>query len=217
METKELLKKAEKLYSAVIADCLDTAGYRNQCPDPGIRPINRDSILMGRVATLLTTDVFEIPENPYEMEIMAIDALQTDEVLMVQCSAVQPSALWGGLITNGALGRGARGVVVDGYSRDCREILALNFPVFCRGFTPLDSKGRQEGILHNVPIQVGGVLVKPGDFVYGDIDGIVVVPSEVEDKVITAAWEKVQGEDKVRDELRTGVSVKDVFEKYGIL
>ncbi len=217
METKELLKKAEKLYSAVIADCLDAAGYRNQCPDPEIRPINRDSILMGRAATLVTSDVFEVPESPYEMEIQAVDALREDEVLLVQCSAVQPSAFWGGLLTNAAVGRGARGVVVDGYSRDCREILSLNFPVFCRGFSPLDSKGRQEGILHNVPIQLGGVSVKPGDFVYGDIDGIVIVPSKVEDKVITAAWEKVQGESKVREELRAGVSVKDVFAKYGIL
>ena len=151
------------------------------------------------------------------MEIQAVDALREDEVLLVQCSAVQPSAFWGGLLTNAAVGRGARGVVVDGYSRDCREILSLNFLVFCRGFSPLDSKGRQEGILHNVPIQLGGVSVKPGDFVYGDIDGIVIVPSKVEDKVITAAWEKVQGESKVREELRAGVSVKDVFAKYGIL
>ena len=217
MEDKELFEKSTRLYSAVIADCLDAAGYRNQCPDPGIRPINRDSILMGRAATLVTSDIFEVPENPYEMEIKAVDSLREDEVLMVQCSGVQLSAFWGGLLTNAAIGRGARGVVVDGYSRDCREIISLDFPVFCKGFCPLDSMGRQEGILHNVPIKLGGVSVNPGDFVYGDIDGIVIVPREVEDKVITAAWEKVQGESKVREELRAGMSVAEVFAKYHIL
>ena len=106
---------------------------------------------------------------------------------------------------------------MDGYSRDCREILSLNFPVFCRGFTPYDSKGRQEGILHNVPIEFGSVRVKPGDFVYGDMDGIAIVPLEHEDVVINYAWEKVQGESKVREELRAGASVAEVFAKYHIL
>ncbi len=217
MEDRELFEKATGLYSAVIADSLDSYGFFNHCPDPAIRPMKQDSVLMGRVATLVTADVYEVPENPYALEIEAVDALKKDQVLVVKCSTTRYSAFWGGLLTNAAVGRGARGVMVDGYSRDCREILSLNFPVFCRGFTPYDSKGRQEGILRNVPIDFGGIQVKPGDFIYGDIDGIVVVPKEQEDEVINAAWEKVQGESKVREELKAGISVAKVFAKYRIL
>lgn len=106
---------------------------------------------------------------------------------------------------------------MDGGARDYREIVSLNFPVFCKGLTPLDSCGRMDGKERDIPIVCGGIKVHPGDLVYGDVDGVVVVPQEIADEVITRAWEKVRGENTVREELRAGASVVKTFEKYGIL
>jgi 4-hydroxy-4-methyl-2-oxoglutarate aldolase len=93
----------------------------------------------------------------------------------------------------------------------------MDFPVFAAGFSPLDSKGRLDGIAHGIPIRLGECLVRPGDYVFGDIDGIVVVPSELAEEAFRRALEKVSGENKVREELAKGRSVREVFAEYGIL
>jgi len=102
-------------------------------------------------------------------------------------------------------------------TRDAARITAMNYPVFASGFCPLDSKGRMEAVAYNVPIRVGAVVVRPGDFMYGDLDGIVAVPRELADVALAKAWEKATGENKVRDELAKGRSVREVFAEYRIL
>jgi len=115
------------------------------------------------------------------------------------------------------MGRKAAGVVTDGGTRDYTEIVELNFPTFCAGLTPYDSLGRMDGKERNIPVVCGGIRVYPGDLVYGDVDGVVVIPQGIVDDVVERAWEKVRGENTVREELKAGARVVDTFKKYGIL
>jgi regulator of RNase E activity RraA len=125
--------------------------------------------------------------------------------------------LWGGLLSNAAVGHGGAGVITDGGARDYREITDLGFPVFCSGLSPLDSLGRMDALARNVPIVCGGVTVMPGDLIFADVDGVVVVPQGVAEVAIARAWEKVQRENTVREELRAGAGIVETFQKHHIL
>src|ERR1700694_5084045 len=122
------------------------------------------------------------PQEPYAVEMECIDALMRGDVLVATTGGDRGSALWGELLSTAARARGAVGVVTDGLTRDAARILDMDFPVFAAGFSPLDSKGRLDGIAHGIPIRLGECLVRPGDYVFGDIDGIVVVPVELADE-----------------------------------
>jgi len=163
--------------------------------------------------TLYLEAVSEPPERPFQLEMEVIDGLSAGQLIVAQCNAPQLSALWGGLLSNAAVGHGAAGVVTDGGSRDYREIVSLGFPVFCRGLTPYDSQGRMDGVERDIPIVCGGIRVQPGDLVFADVDGVVVVPQALVEETIARAWEKVQGESRVREELRAGASVVETFRK----
>ncbi|MFB3041935.1 MAG: RraA family protein, partial [Candidatus Poribacteria bacterium] len=127
------------------------------------------------------------------------------------------NCFWGELLSTAARVRGARGAIVEGFIRDTKQIIEMQFPVFMTGISPVDSSGRGDVIAYNVPIECGGVKVNPGDIVFGDYDGVVVIPKKVENKVIEAALEKVSGENRTRDELLKGSTLKEVYDKYGIL
>ena len=217
MNYQDHADKLSHMYSAVLADVMDAMGYRIQCMDPAIRPLSPTMKAWGEAVTLYFETVTEIPDAPFQMEMEVIDDLQRGQLIVAQCNALQLSAFWGGLLSNAAAGHGASGVVTDGGSRDYDEIVELGFPVFCRGLTPYDSQGRMDGKARDVPIICGGVRVSPGDLVFADVDGVAVVPQGIADEVIAKAWEKVQGENTVREELRAGASVVETFEKYGIL
>jgi 4-hydroxy-4-methyl-2-oxoglutarate aldolase len=167
--------------------------------------------------TIQMAAVEAVPTHPFQMEMELLDDLLPGQIVVAGCEAPTLSSFWGGLLTNAALGRDGAGVVTDGGARDFVEITELRFPVFCRGLTPRDSLGRMDGVARDVPIMCGGVPVSPGDLVFADADGVVVAPQEVAEEVIARAWEKVQGESTVRDQLRSGASVVETFRKHGIL
>jgi regulator of RNase E activity RraA len=164
-------------------------------------------------------DVYDAPEgeNPYELEIRLIDDLKRDEVPLFSCGGTGRIAPWGELLSTAAKARGAAGVVMDGLTRDVRQIREMRFPVFAGGIGPLDSKGRGKILAIDVPVDVGGVRACPGDLVFGDADGVVVVPREAEDRVIAAALDKVSGENATREALARGEKLADVFKRHGIL
>ena len=209
----------EGLYTAVLSDVLDTLGYRHQVLPPHIRPLDDERVLAGRARTGLYRDVYHVPEghNPYALEIALIDDLGPGEVAVLACGASGRIAPWGELLTTASMARGAAGCVTDGLVRDVKAIRALSFPVFHGGIGPLDSKGRGEVAAIDVPIECAGVVVNPGDLVFGDADGAIVVPEPVVKQAIALALEKIEGEDRTRDELRAGAKLAEVFEKYGVL
>ena len=207
------------LYAAVLSDVLDGQGYRHQVLPPSIRPLDDRVILCGRARTGLYRDVYHVQpgHNPYELEIALIDDLKPGDVAVLACGRSGRIAPWGELLTTASIARGATGCVTDGLVRDVNAIRQLEFPVFHGGIGPLDSKGRGEVCALDVPLEVAGVTVNPGDLVFGDADGVVVVPQPIAKQTVARALEKVKGEDRTRDELRQGARLGDVFKKYGVL
>lgn len=207
----------EHLYAAVISDALDAAGFRQQAMRHTIRPLLPDTVVVGRAMPVLCLDVYEIPDEPYQQEIAAVDSLKQDDVLVCSTDGSTRICFWGELLSTAARARGARGAVIEGFIRDVRKIMQMPFPIFTTGITPVDSNGRGEVVAYNVPIECGGVTVNPGDIVFGDADGVVVIPQTVETQVIEAALEKVSGENRTRDALQEGATLREVYDKFGIL
>jgi 4-hydroxy-4-methyl-2-oxoglutarate aldolase len=213
----EFVKLEEILYTAVIADILDELGRRTCASSQGLHPIDPDMKVFGKVFTILATDVYEIPAEPYKLEIEAVDSVSKGEVVVATTNGSVSNGFWGELLSTAVKSRGGRGAVIDGLIRDQKQIIEMCFPTFARGNSPYDSKGRAEVIAYQVPIAVGGVKVFPGDLVFADIDGVVFISRDVQDEVIKRALEKVTGENKVREEILNGMSMKEAFSKYGIL
>jgi regulator of RNase E activity RraA len=205
------------LSSAVIADVLDALGQPAGVLPGTIRPLNPKWKLFGRAATLSAVSVSAVPERPYDVELACVDSLRSGDVLVATTNGDQSSALWGELLSTASRAHGAVGVVTDGLTRDAAQIMAMDFPVFAAGFSPLDSKGRLDGVAFGQPIRIGSCLIRPGDWIFADIDGIVVAPVEVAEEALTRALEKVSAENRVRAELVKGRSAAEVFAEYKIL
>jgi regulator of RNase E activity RraA len=207
------------LFVSLISDVLDGLGYRDQALPSRIRPLDEETMLFGRARTGNYRDVYEVPStrNPYELEIALIDDLKPGEVPVLACGTSGRIAPWGSLLTTAAKARGAAGCLTDGYVRDIRGIRKLGFPVFHGGIGPLDSKGRGEVAEIDVPVHVAGVRVAPGDLVFGDADGVVVIPRAIEQAVFKNAVEKLAGEARTEEALMRGEKLADVFARFGIL
>jgi regulator of RNase E activity RraA len=208
---------AGSLYSGVLSDACDAAGFRDRALGPDIRPLDETRVLVGRAKTVVWAPMFHVPERPYDLEIAAVDSLRPGEVFVMAVGRSDRIVPWGELLSTAALARGGRGAVLDGLVRDSARIRAMGLPVFCAGRRPYDSCGRGVVVAYDVPIAIDGVPVAPGDLVFGDADGVVIVPRSAEDEVLRRAWEKVQGEDRTREALRDGRPLADVFRDHGIL
>ena len=209
----------ETMFSALLSDCLDQAGLRRQAMPSRIRPLDEQRIMVGRARTAAYMEVYHVEDgvNPYDLEIELIDTLQPDEIPVFACSNPARVAPWGELLSTASQVRGAAGAVMDGCVRDIKAIRAMGFPVFHGGIAPLDSKGRARVMAIDVPVECAGVAVASGDLVFGDADGLVVVPKAAEAEVLRLAEEKLRGEKDTLAALRQGVSLRAVFERYGIL
>ena len=214
----DLLKTVEEtLYTAVLSDALDELGYREQAMRENLRPVYPGARFAGFALTISCMDSLSVPENPYEKEIEAVDALRPGSVAVVSTGQSSENAPWGELLSTAATARGARGAIVDGLVRDIEMMRGIPFPVFAAGMKPVDSKGRGIVTGYNVPIECGGVVVSPGDLVFADSDGVIVVPSSVVDEAVRRATEKVSKENLTREELRNGAFLRDVYARYGVL
>lgn len=211
---------ARKLYSAVLSDVLDSLGYRHQAMRPFVRPLDESLVLFGRARTGTYSAVFHVEpgRNPYAEEMALIDGLEPGDVAVLACGGpTDRIAPWGELLTTASRVRKAAGCVTDGLVRDVRRIREMRFPVFHGGIGPLDSKGRAEMTARDVPVDCAGVHVESGDWVFGDVDGVVVIPNKIADKAFAEALGKVDGEDRTRKELLAGKSLAEVYAKYGVL
>jgi regulator of RNase E activity RraA len=209
----------EVLFTAVLSDALDHVGLTDQALSPGIRPLDDGLKLCGRARTGLYAEAaFVEPDvNPYELEITLVDDLRPGDVAVLSCGGSRRIAPWGSLLSTATRARGAAGCVTDGFVRDTLEIREMRLPVFHGGIAPLDSKGRGQIVAIDVPVICGGVRVAAGDLVFGDADGVVVVPQAAESEVLKAAFDKINGERHSMRELRAGAFLRDVYTKYGVL
>jgi 4-hydroxy-4-methyl-2-oxoglutarate aldolase len=212
-----LVERLEALYPAVVADCLDRLGYREQVLDPHIRPLFPTARVAGLAFTVNCVTIDGVPENSddhYKGELQAVDALRDGDVMVVStCNG----SYWGELLATAARYRGARGIVADAYARDTIALIDMEFPTFVAGISAYDSLGRIDVSALNVPIKCGGVSIDAGDFVLADYDGVVIVPRAAAEDAIRAAEEKVAGENMVREKLAAGMPVWEAFRTYGII
>jgi 4-hydroxy-4-methyl-2-oxoglutarate aldolase len=208
------------LYTAVLSDVLDGMGYMHQAMRPFVRPLDDSLKIMGRARTGLWMNVYAVTEgeNPYEHEIALIDDLKPGDVAVFGCGGpTDRVAPWGELLSTAATCRGAEGCVTDGLVRDVRQIREMKFPVFHGGIGPLDSRGRAKLVAIDVPTECGGVRVAPGDIVFGDVDGVVIIPATIADEAIALAEAKVAAENRTRDALLRGELLQEVYARFGVL
>ena len=211
----EFIKK--RLYVAAVCDILDELGFPNQAMHQRLRPLLpdiRNCGFLGRARTFRWMDTNHISDDPYGLEIEAMDSLKKGDVVIHSTDHGGTNAPWGELMSTVAKRKGVSGCVCDSQVRDCVKIIEMGFPVYYSGIRPLDSKGRAIVTAYDVPVRCGEVLVNPGDIIYADFDGIVVIPKAVELGVFEKAQEKVNKENLSRKELLEGKSLREVYNKY---
>lgn len=223
---EELFALARReLFTGVVGDIMDKLGFYHQFLPPQIQPLRDNMIVVGRAMTVLSVDVFEermpgsanpLMEKPFGLMLEALDDLKPGEVYLNTGSSPR-NALWGELMSIRAAKLGAAGAVVNGYTRDTREVLKLGFPCFSWGRYGQDSAPRYKVVDFRIPIEVGGVRVESGDIVFGDIDGVCVVPRRIESEVFAKACEKARSEKRVKKALEDGMGGVEAFAKYGIM
>ncbi|MBN8711339.1 MAG: dimethylmenaquinone methyltransferase [Verrucomicrobia bacterium 61-8] len=214
-----------ELYTAVVGDIMDTLGFRRQFLPPQVQPLKDDMVVIGRAMPVLEMDDeggegpgrrSDVLNRPFGLMLSALDDIQPGEVYV--CSGASPSyALWGELMSVAATNRGATGAVVNGYSRDTRGILAQNFPCFSHGRYSQDQRPRGKVVDFRCTIHFGEAVVRPGDIVFGDIDGVCIVPREIETDVFIQALEKARGERQVFEAIKGGMLAQESWDKFGIM
>ncbi|HEX7009184.1 MAG TPA: RraA family protein [Phycisphaeraceae bacterium] len=223
---EELFQIARReLFTAVVGDVMDKLGLRNQFLPPQIQPLDRAMVAVGRAMTVLEADTVEeqpvqlrdTPLNrPFGLMLEALDDLKPNELYV--CTGASPTyALWGELMSTRAHKLGCAGAVLNGYLRDARGILAMNFPAFAYGCYAQDQAPRGRVIDFRCRIQIGQVVIRPGDIVFGDIDGVCVVPAEAEKEVFRIAIERARGEKRVKQAIESGWSAREAFDTFGIM
>ena len=208
------------LYSAVLSDVMDGLGFMHQALRPFVRPLDDSLVLFGRARTGLYMPRYQVEpgEDPYAVEITLVDDLKPGDVAVFACGGpTDRIAPWGELLSTAAQVRRAAGCVTDGLVRDVKPIRAMGFPVFHGGIGPLDSKGRGKMMEMDCRVVCAGVELAAGDYIFGDCDGVVVLPQAAAEEVVAKALEKVAAEDRTRDALRAGRTLRDVFDSFGVL
>ncbi|EAR52746.1 Dimethylmenaquinone methyltransferase [Oceanicola granulosus HTCC2516] len=208
-----------ELYSAVVADTLDSLGHREQVVAPGLTALDDSLTMCGFARVGLYMPIYHDDEtvNVYEHEIALVDDLKPGDVPVISCNGDLRLSPWGELLSTRAQVLGSTGCITDGCVRDVRQIREIGYPVHCGGRNPTDTKYRGKMMWTDVPCVIGGVRVESGDFVIADMDGIAFVPAAILDEVLSGALAKVRAETTVRDELRAGARLSEVFARHGIL
>jgi regulator of RNase E activity RraA len=214
-----------RLFPAVVGDILDTMGLMHQFLPPAIKPVANSMVIAGRAMPVLETNCFTrsepegksvLSQQPFGLLFQALDDLAPNEVYVATGSAPE-FALWGGLMTTRAMHLKAAGAVLDGYSRDTSEVLELGLPVFSLGGYSQDQGPRGKVVDYRVPVEIRGVRVRPGDIIFGDQDGVLVIPREAEVEAISRGLEKAATESSVRTAIKNGMSTVEAFKTFGVM
>jgi regulator of RNase E activity RraA len=209
-------RAASELSSAVVLDALDEFGHRRQAI-LNVSPRTTGAVIVGRAKTMLWVDFAYDDPNTYALELAAVDSIQPHDLVVCATASSNRAGIWGELLTTAALQRGAAGIVTDGAVRDLARLEAMGFPVFARHLSPYDSMNRQKVVAHDVPVEIDGTRVAPGDVVIADRDGAAVVPQDVAAQVLAAALAKVRAENKFRGAVKGGMSLTEAYAKFKVL
>jgi regulator of RNase E activity RraA len=190
-----------------------------------IAPLRADMKIVGRAMPVLEADVFDevssatrcpLGARPFGLMMEALDDLKPNEVYVATGASFQ-YALWGELMSIRATHLKAAGAVLNGFVRDAAGIEALNFPTFCRGVYAQDQAPRGKVIDFRTAIEIEGIRIAPDDLIFGDREGVLIIPSSVEQEAVAAALDKVSVENKVAIAIRAGMSAREAFAKFGVL
>lgn len=215
-ETEMFSLMKQTLYTPVVGDILDTMGFRHQFLPQDIHSLSDTMKLAGKAMPVLMIDVFGEQEKPFGYLTEALDQLMENEIY-IATGGTKRCAYWGELLTAAARMRNAAGAVINGYHRDTPQVLSQNWPVFSCGCYAQDSSVRTQVVQFRCPIEIGQVTIQDGDLIFGDIDGVLVIPKTIYVEVIEKALEKARGEKLVRKAIEGGMSATDAFIEFGIL
>jgi regulator of RNase E activity RraA len=219
-------QRLKRLYTAAVFDIMDEMGLPNQCLDLGIKPLERNMRVAGPAFTIACAADTRLDweyDNEEVKKFTFFRRMYRGCVVLVSSGGERQAGHWGELMSMSSKARGAAGVIVDGGMRDGNLLMAMdNWPVFTRYLSPIESRGRTRIRAIEEPLAVGGSLtsqirVNPGDWLFGDMDGVVAIPARNVDEIVRKAEDMGGIEDQVREEIRNGADVTDVFERYGRL
>lgn len=211
----EHLKKT--LYTGLVCDVLDHMGRRNQALGANFRMLEEDRTLFGRAFTSIGTQVYTMPPNPLTAQCKVIDQIKEGEVYVLATRGDKNCAIFGELLATAIQAKKGNGALIDGNARDLRQLKDIEFPLFYRGALPTTSKGRCEVTECGIPIVIDGVTINPGDYIFGDMDGVAVIPAELAEQVFDEALVILGKENNVRQELLNGASLEDTYAKIGAI
>ena len=211
----EICRRYRRLYTGLVADLLDGKGVRTHSLPAPIRPLKENMIVAGPAFTCQGYPTGDTQSDDTPMLIKLLESLTPHSVAVMNTGGDISSSHWGEIMTLSAKQRGCTGAVVDGGIRDTAYILKTKFPVFGKFYMPASSVSRFELKELQVPIRIGDVCILPGDFILGDVDGVVVVPAPLTGEILREAEQKMRNETGMRQALRRGMPLKEVYKKYG--
>ncbi len=206
-----------KLYAGIISDVLDQKGYRNQSLSNAIHGLTDDTVIFGPAFTSIGTEQYSMPEDPLTAQCKVVDQLGENEIYVLVIRGNYNCAVFGELFATAVKGRKGAGVLLDGYARDMKALKEMDFPLFYRGKDPRTSKGRCEINECQIPVTIDGVTINPGDYIFGDIDGVIVIPKDIVEEVLDAALATIEREDEVRNRLLNGSSLQQAYADIGAI
>lgn len=211
-------KVKQELYTGVISDVLDGMGYRDQAlPGGAIAGLSDETVIFGPAFTSIGTQVYSMPPDPLTAQCKVVDQLGEGEIYVLVTRGEYNCAVFGELFATAVRQRGGAGVLLDGYARDVKALKAMDFPLFYRGRDTRTSKGRCEINECQSPVVMEGVTICPGDYIFGDADGVVIIPKDIVDEVLEKSFQTVKKEDQVRDGLLQGDSLQKVYAEIGAI
>ena len=205
------------LYSGILCDVLDQMGYRNQALSGELTGLVDGTVILGPAFTSIGTEVYSMPPDPLTAQCRVVDQLGEGEIYVLATRGNYNCAVFGELFATAVKGRKGAGVLLDGYARDMRALREMDFPLFFRGKSPKTSKGRCEINECQIPVLIDGVTIHPGDYIFGDIDGVVVIPKERFEEVVAAALAPIKKEDEGRVRLQNGDSLQQAYADIGAI
>ncbi len=219
----DLLKT--KLHTAVVGDVLDQMGLRRQFLPAGIMPLQPTMKIAGRAMPVLEADIHDdgrptsrgpLAHKRFGLMLEALDDLKAGEIYVATGSSLR-YALWGELMATRAMHLKAAGAILDGYVRDSTQIEEYGFNVFCRGTYAQDQGPRGKVIDFRSAIAIDGITIEPGMLMFGDREGVLVIPREAETEAVRRALEKSTTENAVGEAIRGGMSAVAALEKFGVM
>lgn len=208
----------ERLTTAMVSDALDSCGLRAQVLEKRLSPVVAGSRAFGRASTArFEPSEHDEPADPYRTAIEYIDSLRPGDVVVIATDESNESGFWGELFSAAATGAGAVGMLTDGNLRDSDKIAAIGFPAFSRSRRPIDYRRRMAIVETHSTVTIGGVAISDGDLVMADDDGVVVIPQDREEEVLTVARARAATESTVLSELLRGASLREVWDRHRVL